>query len=73
MRWQYVMREAKIERHWYQAKLKDKSPKIDAIVKNVKEMARTSEASPSFQISPHCAFSRYSNRRMDEDLSGFNG
>jgi hypothetical protein len=73
MRWQYVMREAKIERHWYQAKLNDKSPKIDAIVKNVKEMAQTSKTSPSFQISPHSAFSRYSNKRIDKDLSGFNG
>jgi hypothetical protein len=60
----YVKRDAKIERHWYQTKLKEKSPKIDAIVKNVKEiaqMAQTSEASSSFQISPHNVFSRYSN------------
>jgi hypothetical protein len=64
MRWKYVRRDAKIERHWYQTKLKDKSPKIDVIVKNVKEMAQmaqTSEASSSFQISLHSAFSRYSN------------
>jgi uncharacterized protein YoxC len=43
--------------------IKRKSPKIDAIVKNVKEMAQmvqTSEASSSFQIFPHSAFSRYS-------------
>jgi hypothetical protein len=65
MRWKYVKRDAKIERHWYQAKLKHNSPKIDAIVKDVKQMAQkahTSEASSSFQISPHSAFSRYSKR-----------
>jgi hypothetical protein len=64
MRWKYVKRDAKIERHWYQTKLNDKSQKIDAIVRDVKEMAQiaqTSEASPSFQISPYSAFSRYSN------------
>jgi hypothetical protein len=66
MRWKYVKREGKIERHWYQTKLKEKSSKIDAIVKNVNEMAQlaqmaqTSEASTSFQISPYSAFSRYS-------------
>jgi hypothetical protein len=65
MRWKYVKRDAKIERHWYQAKLKHNSPKIDAIVKDVKQMAQkaqSSKASSSFQISPHSAFSRYSKR-----------
>ena len=65
MKWQYVKRDAKIERHWHQAKLWVKNQKIDAIVENVKEMAQAPKAlvhAPvSFQISPHNAFSRYSN------------
>ena len=65
MKWQYVRRDAKIERHWCQAKLWIKNPIIDAIVENIKEMAQAPKApvhAPvSFQISPHSAFSRYSN------------
>ena len=61
MRWHYVKRDAKIERHWFQAKLWDKSLKIDTIVENVKEMAQASKAPVSFQISPHSVFSRYSS------------
>jgi hypothetical protein len=61
MRFQYVKREAKIERHWFQAKLWDKSPKIDAIVENVKEMVQIPKAPISLQISPRSAFTRYSN------------
>ena len=65
MKWQYVKRDAKIERPQCQAKLWVKNPKIDAIVENVKEMAQAPKApvhAPvSFQISPHSAFSRYSN------------
>jgi hypothetical protein len=61
MRFQYVKREAKIERHWFQAKLWDKSPKIDAIVENVKEMVQIPKALVSLQISPCSTFSRYSN------------
>jgi hypothetical protein len=70
MRFQYVKRETKIEQHWFQAKLWDKSPKIDAIIEDVKEMV---QALASFQISPRSAFSRYSNifkkEGMDEVLS----
>ena len=65
MKWQYVKRDVKIERHQCQAKLWVKNPKIDAIVENVKEMAQASKAPvhtpASFQISPYSAFSRYSN------------
>jgi hypothetical protein len=66
IRWQYVKREAKIERHWFQAKLWDKSPKIDDIVENVKEMVQIPKALVSLQISPRSAFSRFSCSDKDE-------
>jgi hypothetical protein len=55
------MKDVRIKRHWFQAKLWDKSPKIDAIVNHVKGLAQASKAPASLQISPHDTSSSSSN------------
>ena len=55
------MKDVRIERCWFQAKLSNKGPRIDAIVNNVKRFAQASKASVSLQISPCGTSARSSN------------
>ena len=52
----YAKREAKIERHWFQAKLWDKSPKIDIIVENVKKWPKLLKLRSHFRFLPIVLF-----------------
>jgi hypothetical protein len=68
LRWYYVIKDTRMERHWLQAKLWDKSPRIDAIVNSVKGMAQASKASASLQISPRGTSSSSSNISKKKEL-----
>jgi hypothetical protein len=59
--WRYIIKDVRVEKHWFQAKLRDNNEKIDFVINDVKKLAQASKAPVSFQISPHSAFSRYSN------------
>jgi hypothetical protein len=59
--WRYIIKDVRVEKHWFQAKLRDNSEKIDFVINDVKKLAQASKAPVSLQISPHSAFSRYSN------------
>ena len=57
------MKDVRIERCWFQAKLSDKGPRIDAIVNDVKRFAQASKAPGSLQISPHGTSSTISKKK----------
>ena len=66
------MKDVRIERSWFQAKLSDKGPIIDAIVNDVKRFAQASRALVSLQISLHDTSSRSSNiSKMKEWMRTF--
>jgi hypothetical protein len=64
--WRYIIKGVRVERHWFQAKLRDDSAQIDVVINDVKKLV--SKALVSFKTSPHSAFSRYSDISKKKEL-----
>jgi hypothetical protein len=64
--WRYIIKGVRVERHWFQTKLRDDSAQIDVVINDVKKLV--SKAPVSFKISPHSAFSRYSDISKKKEL-----
>ena len=52
LKWQYVIVEDKLKRHWY-VKWWDKCPQIDTIIQNVKELVQAPRAQIYPSNAPH--------------------
>jgi hypothetical protein len=50
--WCYTIKGVRVERHWFQAKLRDDSAQIDFVINDVKKLVSKAPV----KISPHSAF-----------------
>jgi hypothetical protein len=64
--WRYTIKGIRVERHWFQTKLRDDSAQIDVVINDVKKLV--SKAPVSLKISPHSDFSRHSDVSKKKEL-----
>jgi hypothetical protein len=62
--WRYTIKGFRVERHWFQAKLRDDSAQIDFVINDVKKLVSKAPV----KISPYSDFSRYSDISKKKEL-----
>jgi hypothetical protein len=62
--WRYTIKGFRVERHWFQAKLRDDSAQIDFVINDVKKLVSKAPV----KISPHSDFSRYFDISKKKEL-----